>query len=216
MYLVWVVMHLVMGTICAGGRLSPSSSLTPTNFTRLNCLDFLWFFWQLIIPRTNDPKTSVVSLSSHFSGQSWQIAVARPPCTHSLAHSLNWTKSTFALFAHTNKSNRHKKYDFGVSLFLGDLFARTTQKETSFTQEYNLSNKHLTFFVLFSISQENCRTRIDNHQKYCLRFLPLSAFTLWNQWKALYLCVFLCFKYFNVYLCFPIPRFVFAAHRATT
>ena len=52
MYLVWVVMHLLMGTICAGGRLSPSSPLTPTNFTRSNCLDFFFiFFWQLIIPR---------------------------------------------------------------------------------------------------------------------------------------------------------------------
>ena len=95
MYLVWVVMHLLMGTICAGGRLSASSPLTPTNFTRSNCLDFLWFFWQLIIPRifcisvfTNDPKTSVVSFSLHFSGHSWQIAVARPPCTHSLTPSL--------------------------------------------------------------------------------------------------------------------------------
>ena len=95
MYLVWVVMHLLMGTICAGGRLSPSSSLTPTNFTRSNCLDFFMIFLATDNPEkflysgtlTNNPKTSVVSFSSHFSGQSWQIAVARPPCTHPLTRS---------------------------------------------------------------------------------------------------------------------------------
>ena len=91
MYLVWVVMHLLMGTICAGGRLSASSPLTPTNFTRSNCLDFFATdnpknFCNSVL--TNDPKTSVVSFSLHFSGHSWQIAVARPPCTHSLTPSL--------------------------------------------------------------------------------------------------------------------------------
>ena len=154
MYLVWVVMHLLMGTICAGGRLSPSSSLTPTNFTRSNCLDFFMIFLATDNPEkflysgtlTNNPKTSVVSFSSHFSGQSWQIAVARLP--YSLTHSLNWTTSTFALFAHKNKNNRRKKHDFGVSFSLGDLFPKTTQTETNFTQEYKGSRpfKKVQFF----------------------------------------------------------------------
>ena len=115
----------------------------------------------MIFLATDNPKNEQSQNFSRFFVITFFRSILTNSCRqtplHSLAHSLNWTTSTFALFAHTNKSNRHKKHDFGVSLFLGDLFARTTQKETSFTQEYNLSNKHLTSFVLFSISQENTR-----------------------------------------------------------
>ena len=115
----------------------------------------------MIFLATDNPKNEQSQNFSRFFVITFFRSILTNSCRqtplHSLAHSLNWTTSTFALFAHTNKSNRHKKHDFGVSLFLGDLFPGTTQTDTSFTQEYNLSNKHLTFFVLFSISQENTR-----------------------------------------------------------
>ena len=113
----------------------------------------------MIFLATDNPKNEQSQNFSRFFVITFFRSILTNSCRqtplHSPPHSLNWTTSTFALFGHTNKNNRRKKHDFGVSFGLGDLFPRATQTETNFTQEYNLSNKHLIFFVLFSISQEN-------------------------------------------------------------
>ena len=83
MYLVWVVMHLLMGTICAGGRLSPSSSLTPTNFTRSNCLDFFMIFLA-----TDNPKNEQSQNFSRFFVITFFRSILTNSCRQTPSHSL--------------------------------------------------------------------------------------------------------------------------------